>query len=193
MGFSLVTAPTIEPVSLAEAKAHMRVDFSDDDDLITALVVAARQQAENHTNRVLLTQTWDWTLDRFPCTRTFEVPRPPLQSVSSITYKDTNGDEQTFSSSKYLVDTGSERGRISLADGESWPATKAEINAVTIRFIAGYGDTAATVPQQIRQAILMMVGHLYEHRESVAAGVAATEVPFSTRALLGPYEVIRVG
>ena len=186
MSLKLVTAPTEEPVSLADAKLHLRVDGTTDDTLITALIVAARKWAEEYTGRQFVTATWDWFLDGF-CP-SFSVPLPPLQSVTSIKYLDTTGTEQTLASSTYRVDAVSEPGRIALDYGKSWPSTHPVINAVTVRFVAGYG-AAAAVPEPIRQAILILIGELYEQRQESIIGNIQSSVPFGVRALLTPYKV----
>lgn len=189
---SLVTAPAAEPVSRSEAKAHLRIEASvtDDDTLIDALIVAAREHVEDFTRRALVTQTWDLKLDAFPCDAYIKVPLPRLQSVTSITYVDTAGTTQTWSSSDYQVDTASEPGRIAPAYGESWPDTRAgQLNAVTVRFVAGYG-AASAVPQKIKQAMLLIIGHWYEHRENVVISAQAQEIPFAAEMLLWPYRVL---
>ena len=185
MSLKIVTPPTAEPVTLLEAKDHLRVDGPDDDAMISVLITAARKWAEEYTGRQFVTATLDWFLDGF-CP-SFSAPLPPLQSVTSIKYLDTDGAEQTLDAATYRVDAVSEPGRIALDYGKSWPSTYSVINAVTVRFVAGYG-TAAAVPEPIRQAILILIGELYEQRqESVPASFAA--VPFGVRALLTPYKV----
>lgn len=191
MALTMVTAPSVEPVSLADAKTHLRVSVSDDDDLITALIATARQWAEAFTRRALITQVWDLFLAEWPEDDEFEIPLPPLQSVTSVTYKDTDGNSSTFSSDDYIVDTDSEPGRVVLAYGESWPSTSLyPSNPITVRFTAGYGDAATDVPEAIRQAILLLVGHLYENREGTI-GVGNMQVlPLGVEALLWPYRVL---
>lgn len=166
MALTLVTAPAAEPLTLAEAKDQLRVDHSVEDDLITALIVAARQKAETITRRAFVTQTWDLTLDKFPvwCNGPIEVPLGQLQSVDSFTFIDADGTTQTLDDALYKVDTVSEPGRIVPVYGQSWPVTRCEINAVTIRFTAGYGE-AGVVPQIIKQAMLLMICFWYENRE----------------------------
>lgn len=171
---TLVAPPTAEPVTLAEAKAQLKVDASADDALITSLITAARQQAEEtgafgfSHGRALVTQTLALFLDGFPdADGAIEVPRPPLASVTSITYVDTAGTTQTLASSDYTVDAKSKPGRVAPAFGKSWPATRDVINAVTVTFDAGYG-TAAAVPESIKREIKALLVHLYERREEFA-------------------------
>lgn len=186
MPLTLVTAPATEPVTLAEAKAHLRVDVADDDTLIAALIVAAREHAERFTHRALITQTWDWSVDGFPAI--IVLPKPRLVSVTSITYMDSVGNSQTLAVSNYTVDGKSEPGRIVPAFGNQWPVTQGVINAVTVRFVAGYGDASA-VPQGIKQAMLLMVGHWYDHREAVAHAQTVVEVPMAVDMLLMGHRV----
>jgi uncharacterized phiE125 gp8 family phage protein len=185
MASKLITAPATEPVTVAEAKAHLRVDSADDDALITALIVAARQGAEHITGRALMPQTWELALDGFK--DVIGLQKAPLTSITSIKYLDTAGALQTMSASDYLLDSHSEPARVMPAYGTSWPSTRDQANAVLIRFIAGYAD-AATVPQEIKQWMLLRIGMLYENRESVATGVTLTELPFVDR-LLDAYKV----
>ena len=186
MSLKIVTPPTAEPVTLLEAKDHLRVDGPDDDALISVLITAARKWAEEYTGRQFVTATWDWFLDGF-CP-SFGVPIPPLQSVTSVKYLDTAGAEQTLDAATYRVDAVSEPGRIALDYGKSWPSTYSVINAVTVRFVAGYG-AAGAVPEPIRQAMLILIGEMYEQREESLVGTIQSSVPFGVRALLAPYKV----
>lgn len=194
------TPPGGEPISLEEAKAHLRVTSASEDSLIASLISAARQHAEDFTRRQLMTATFVQRMDRFPsefsgavrssCRNPIRVYRPPLQSVASITYIDTAGVTQTWAAERYKVDPQDEPGRIVPAYGYSYPDTRDEINAVTITFDAGY-SSADDVPKPIRQALLLMVGELFERREEGHAAVAIHAVPLGVKALLGPYRVVR--
>lgn len=189
MALRLYTAPATEPLTASEAKAHLRVEHSTDDTLITALIVAARQHAEDFTGRALITQTWELYLDAFPdCDDdVLYVPLPRLVSVTSISYVDTDGVTQTWNSTNYLVDAKSEPARITPAYGVSWPTTRGQVNAVTMRFVAGYG-AAVDVPQTIKQAMLLIIGHLYEHREQLT-DFEVFLMPFAAETLLWPHKV----
>lgn len=190
MILSIVTGPTVEPVSLAEAKSHLRVDLNDDDTLITNLITASRRYIESTLcNRAFITQTWDYFLQSFPNGDEIEIPLPPLQSITSIKYKDKAGVEAVFPSAEYIVDKDSAPARVRLAYGKSWPSFEPyPLNAVAIRFVAGYGDSGVAVPQELRQAILLMVGHLYENREMFSTA-KLSEVPFAVFALCASYRV----
>lgn len=169
----LITEPATEPVSLEQAKAHLRVDSSDEDDLIEGYLYSARDWAETFTRRALITQVWDLKLPDFGGD-SMELPMPPLQSVSSISYVDTAGDSQTLSSAYYTVRTPTgphaPHGRITLNYGYTYPSTQGVPEAVTIRFTAGYGDDEADVPATIRTAIKQYVAELYKEREQSIVG-----------------------
>lgn len=178
--------PSEEPVSLAEAKSHLRVDVSDDDTLIEGLIKAARIYAENATRRALVTQTWQLELDDWPGGDVIELRRPPLVSVTSVKYVDSNGDSNTFAASNYDVDTTTEPGRIVLGYGKTWPtATLRLMSPIAVVYVAGYG-AASAVPQQMKQMMLLLVAHWYENREAtiVGAGMLASPVPFAVESLL---------
>lgn len=193
MSLTIVTPPAEEPVTLTEAKNHLRVDLTDDDSLISALIVAAREHAEAITRRAFITQTLKLSLDAFPANNgPIYVPMPPLQSVNSLKYFDTDGVEQTLNEgTDYLVDNESEPGRITPAPDTGWPATQNRPNAVSVEFVAGFGD-ASKVPQGIKQAILLMVGHWYENREAVTMqGNNAGELPMAVDSLLMMHRIWR--
>jgi uncharacterized phiE125 gp8 family phage protein len=195
MALTLVTAPTIEPVSLAEAKVHCRMTSDGDEDgLLNTLIAAARQYAETYTRRALITQTWDWKLDGFPNSECALVPPiANVSSVTSITYTATDGTSTTWSSSLYTTDLPSGPkapfARIVPAYAEYYPQTRDVINAVIVRFVAGYGATAPTVPDGIRAAMKLLIGHWFHTREStvVGVGIGSVQVPETVNLLLWPY------
>lgn len=194
MNRTLITPAAVEPVTLTEAIDWMRIDGTVEDALIDPLIPAARRWAEGYARRALITQTWDMMLDRFPA-RDILVPLPPLQSVTSIDYIDTAGASQLLAASEYQTDIVSEPGRIAPSvDAVTWPATQiGALNAVTIRFTAGYGIAAQSVPEPIRQGMLMLIAHMFERRESTIVGAQATRVPMSAEWLLDPYRMLRFG
>ena len=186
MNISLVTAPAAEPVDLDEAKLHLRVDINDDDTLIESLILLARRMSEGISNHRFVTQTWDIFMDAFPGSDTIHLPKSlsPLSSVTHIKYTDEDDNESTFASSNYVVDTYSDPGRIKLDRDSNWPSdTLTELNGVVVRVVVGYGDPA-DIPQEYKQAIMLMVGHWYENREQVTVGEVAREIPMGVEALL---------
>jgi uncharacterized phiE125 gp8 family phage protein len=162
---TLVTAPTELPVSLQEAKNFLKLEDSvtEDDALVMALLRSAIEDTESFQNRKLITQTWDLKLDRFPCDRIW-LPYGNLQSVTSISYVDTSGVTQTWSSSLYQVDTSGVLGSIIPVYGEVYPVTRYVLNAVTVRFVCGYGDDPADVPEATRLGILFKLREFYDKR-----------------------------
>jgi uncharacterized phiE125 gp8 family phage protein len=165
MAIKLIQAPTVEPVTLAEIKDYLRVDGNDFDNMLNSLIVAAREYCEAFQNRSLVTQTWEMILDGFP-KMPLELPKPPLQSVVSITYKDKDWIETTINPDDYIVDQYSEPGRVMLASGKSFPSVELQpINAVKIRFTAGYGD-ADDVPEAVKQAMKIFIAHRYENPDA---------------------------
>jgi uncharacterized phiE125 gp8 family phage protein len=182
MPLSLVTSATAEPVTRQQFKAHARITRDDEDGVIDGYLLAARRYVETALRRQLVNATWRLTLDCFPAC--IDVPLPPLSSVSSITYVDTDGATQTLNSSLYRVDTYSQPGRITPAYDQVWPATQAVTNAVTVTFVAGYGATYASVPQTIRQAICLLASHWYENREPIVVGTITAPLPMAVESLL---------
>lgn len=162
-GLVLVTPPAEEPVSLAEAKLHLRVDHTEEDALIGVLITTAREYVEMYTRRQLVTATWRLTLDCWP--RCIRPPRPPLASVTTLQYLDVDGVLQPVDPTTYVVDSSVEPGRILLGYGGSWPATAHMPGAAQVLYVAGYGPASA-VPATFKQAMLLYIGDLYEHREA---------------------------
>lgn len=191
MWLAPVTPPAEMPVTLAEAKDHLRVLTGAEDGLITGLVAAATQHLEGRSGilgRALVTQTWDMRLDCFPrrVGGRIELPMPPLQSVTWIKYIDGNGDEVELPTSEYVVDAQHMIGRVRPAYGLQWPTALDDEGAVRIRFVAGYGGAAA-VPVPIKQAILLLVGHWWINREAV--GQAGGPHALAVEALTSPFRV----
>ena len=169
MALTIVTGPTLEPLTLEEAEDHLRISETStgvEDDLVLGYITAARRYSEKFQNRAYLHQTWNLILDDFPNGDYIEVPLPPLVSVTHVKYYPTGGTAATMTASTYIVDTDSEPGRVHLGYGEVWPsATLRPANGVEVQFICGYGSAASSIPLEIKQAIKLLVGHMYEHRE----------------------------
>ncbi len=188
MNVTRYAAPTTTPVDLAEVKEHLRVDFSDDDPLITALIDAATSYLDAWTGilgRVMVTQTWDLTLDDFP-EDAISIPLGPLQSVAALNYVDVSGATQSIAEANFYVDTKSPDGWVVPDADFTWPETLYAPNVVTVRFVVGYGDAPA-VPQAIKQAMLLLIGHWYENREGSIVGTSVSELPLAVSALLAPF------
>jgi len=157
---TIATAPTVEPVSLIQAKEHLLVPHGEDDTKLTRLIKTARRHVERVLRRRLINSTWDLFLDCFP-SEPIEIPFPPLSSVTSVKYIDEDGAEQTESSATYTVDTDTEPGRVYLAYDQTWPNTRGIRHAVTIRHVCGYGAAATNVPDDAIDAVLLVLEKLY--------------------------------
>jgi len=198
MGKYLYAAPAAEPVTLTEVKSHCRIDHSTDDTLLAGYMLAARHYAETYLRRALITQTWDLLIDYdWPIenvgngfARRITLPMAPLASVTSVTYVDSAGDTQTLAADQYQVSIKRQEGVIDPAYSVTWPVVRNQIDAITVRFVCGYGASGSGyVPEPIRQAMLLLIGHWYNNREAVIVGVTTSEVPFAVEALLFPYRV----
>lgn len=183
MSLQLVTPPALEPVTLAEAKAHLKLDTSDDDALLGTLITAARARAEWHTGRAFLAQSWILWLD---CWRdAVEVPLPPLRAVSSVTLYRRDDTASVLDAAQYFVDTASAPGRVGLSCVT--PSDLRRRNALAIAFDAGYGTAEAEIPAPVREAILKIVAELY-----AARGDGAEQIGAGAEALLAPYRMFKL-
>lgn len=160
----VITPPSAEPITLAEAKANLRQVFDDEDADITRMLRAARQMAEERLNRALMPQVLAFGADAF-C-GPLRVPRPPMRQIDSLTYVDTTGTSQVLAGSAYLVDTFADPPTISPVYGTSWPIAREQAGAVVVQYQAGYAD-AASVPEPIRQWMLLALNAFYEHRSAI--------------------------
>jgi len=180
----------VEPISLVEAKAHLKVDVTADDDYITALITAARQRLEIDAGLAIITQTLEMGLDCFPMDGSpIKLKRPLLQSITSIIYVDSDGVDITWDSSEYRMDLASKPARITPAYGYSYPVAIAVTGAVKIRYVAGYGDAGTDVPKDLIRAMLMLIGHWYENREDVVIGTITSTVPKAYSWLKASHQV----
>ena len=183
MSLSLITPPTLEPVSLAEVKAHLKIDTADEDSLLESLIAAARARAEWHSGRAFVTQSWCLKLDAWPQDGIAEIPLPPLRSVSEIAVTDRNGVRTVLDPARYYVDTASEPGRVVFDEPQR---NLRAHDCLEIAFTDGYGDAAA-VPEPVREAILEIVADLHAHR-----GDEYGTVGLAGQALLAPYRIFRL-
>jgi uncharacterized phiE125 gp8 family phage protein len=196
VGLIRVTGPANLPVTLTEAKAHLDVEHSEHDTLITLLLQAATDYVDGprgFLGRALVDQTWDYYADAFPtdCDPNLylRIPLPPLIEVVGVFYTDSDGDEQTADAADYTVDLANNR--IAPVPSGSWPTAGTYLNAVRVRFRAGYLTTdsppADDVPAAIKAGILLTVGNLYRNRESVVIGQTVATLPYGADALLRPH------
>lgn len=195
-GLTQTVAPTVEPLTLAEVKAHLNLPLADStfDTLLTRQIKAAREYVEQRSGRALLTQTWRLAIRRFPASTdiggcaydgSILLPRSPLQTVSSVKYlASADGTDTTWAADQYVVSTDMTPGRIEPAHGVSWPAVREQNASVRVTYVAGYGATAASVPERARQAVLLMVGHMFLYREPNVTAAVGAVLPHSLDALM---------
>lgn len=187
MRLELLTAPTTEPVTLAEVKTRLRIDDATDDAGVNRLIASATKHAESITRRAFVTQSWALTLDAFPC-GSISLPLPPLQTVDEISYIDSTGATVVLPSTEYLVDKNGMIGMIHRAYQKQWPITRAQPMAVRIKFTAGYG-AATAVPSDLASALMLLVAHWDQNREPVVVGTIVSSVPLSVESLLAPFVI----
>jgi uncharacterized phiE125 gp8 family phage protein len=190
-GMVLITPPTVEPVTLTQAKAHLRVDISDDDQKITDLIVSARAHIEALANLALLTQTWDQIMDDFPYPNyPIELNRWPVQSIGSIKYTSAANITSTWPSTNYIANLANIPPRVAPVYAQFWPILALQtIGNCTIRTVNGWTD-ASIVPPDLKQAVLMLVADWYEDREDELVGVriVSVKVQRGIDELLAPYK-----
>jgi uncharacterized phiE125 gp8 family phage protein len=207
------TVAPVNPLLTVDAvKSHCRIDTTADDALIGMYVLAATEHCEQDCGRSFLTQTWQYSVERFdhhihipqwvgatipyywdlaPQKRVMFLLRPPLQDVVSIQYTDENGDQQTLDPSQYTVDTTGLFGSVRPAPNCQWARTQMDNPAaVVVTYVAGYGDTPASVPASAQMATLLLAAHMYEHREPVITGTIVSSMPMGIREWLDPIRVL---
>ena len=185
--FEITTQSTVPLLTTAEAKSHLRVDTTADDTLIDNLVKAARESAEVYTNRFFIDTTLTLKGDKWSDIE--YLFKSPVRSISSIKYYDSDNALQTLATSVYLLDNSHQPSRVTLDEGESFPNLASRANAIEVVYGVGYGNAASDVPEAIRQAVLLTVGHFYQNREDVVVGRIASQLPMAAKYLLDQYKV----
>jgi uncharacterized phiE125 gp8 family phage protein len=186
---SLITAPSAEPLAVddGQVKAHLRLDsdLAPQDALLSAAITAARQNCETFTGRQLITATWElwmesWYEEGICREGVLYLPRPPVASITSITYLDSSGVAQTWPADQYTAvfpaGPQASRAQIFPAYGVVWPTALCQPAAIKIRFVAGYGTVGADVPAALRQGMLLELGEMYDRRELSTAGLSSPNV-----------------
>jgi uncharacterized phiE125 gp8 family phage protein len=197
MALELITDASIEPITYQQVIDHLKINPYDEEidegsiSYIETLITAVRGDVESFLNRALITQTWKYYLNEWPNRDYIEIPKPPLQSITSVTVLTADAVSAVLDPIYYLVDTVSNRGRMILAEDESWPTnTLYPMNPIQIEFVCGYGDLAEDVPKRIIQALLIGVADLYENRESVIVGQPTGVIKLDTiEKLLWPFKI----
>lgn len=187
MSSILLTAPAAEPLTLAEARAFLRVETADDDDVIAALVAGARLHIEAQTRRALITQSWRVVLDEWPASERIEVRPAPLQAVTAARVLDADGNAQALDVQSFVpVLNGSALAFVPWAV----PAPGRIAAGIELDVRVGHGDAANNVPEPLRQALRLLVAHWYENRGLTAAGHEVAVLPASVSSLIAPYRVL---
>jgi hypothetical protein len=205
------SAPSVEPISLAEAKTQCRIEtaFTDDDTYLALLISAARRYCEGYCHQGFVNQTWDLYLDNWTQSsqlagvnffgaspsaagntyfnnsyrlNRIDLPHGPVSAVTWVKYTDQGGTQQTWDSANYVTSLGL-TARVSLKAGQTFPVVASQADVITVRYVVGYGADGTQVPHPARAAILLMVAHLYQNRLAVD-DVSLTEIPMGVKALL---------
>ncbi len=191
MALVMTSGPALEPVTVAEAKAHLRIDGAAEDILVGSLILTSRLHIEAALGLALVTQGWTLRLDRWPLAPSVEIPMRPLQAISAARVFPASGAAAVISPDDYLVDTASAPPRL-VRKGSAWPLPGKAAAGIEIDFTAGYGPAVSDTPAPIRQAILLLTAHWYEHRDPIEIGSAETALPAALSELLLPYRLKRL-
>ena len=190
MSSILFKEPIQEPVTKDEIKDQIGITDEISDPVLLRRITEAREWAENFCQRSFITQTWDLFLDCWPADGVLPLPRGPVQSVTYVKYIDAAGVPQTISSANYKLGAGHTLPRLVPAYGLVWPSARDEIDAINVRYVAGYGVAGEDVPGPIREAIMLIVGHWVEHQPAIESGVRITRIPYAVEHLLQAYRVM---
>ena len=195
MPLILISGPAVEPVTLAEAKAHLRVDGTAEDTLVASLIVTSRLHVEAVAGLALVTQSWSWYIDAWPPGppgHAVKLPMRPIQSIAAVRLYDEAGTATTLDPATYFLDGTAAPPRLIRHGAVPWTRPGRVANGIEVAFTAGYGNAAADVPAPIRQAVLLLVAHWYEHRSPVEEGTHPAPLPDMVSDLLAPYRAPRL-
>jgi uncharacterized phiE125 gp8 family phage protein len=189
MSSILLTPPAVEPVTPAEAKAYLRVEHSDDDAVIGALIAGARSHIEAQTRRALITQTWRLIRDAWPGDGRIPVVPSPLRQITAARVYRLDGTTQALDLQAFVSDLGATPAIVSFL---SWsvPAPGRTTAGIEIDVEVGYGGGPSNVPEPLRQAIKLLLAHWYENRGLIAVGQSVAVLPTAVAALLAPFRVL---
>ena len=185
--FKVVTAATSNPITLTEAKTHLKVDTTADDTFITNLIKSATSSAQEYTNRFFIATTIQQVGDKWEDIS--NLLKSPVASVTNIKYVDTSGSLQTLSTDVYFVDDVNKPARIGLKPNQSYPEIIDRLNAVQVNYVVGLAAGPDEVDEGIRQALLLTIGNWYQNRQAVVTGTIATELPMNAKFLLDQYKI----
>lgn len=187
MSLVMTSGPALEPVGLAEAKAHLRVDGTAEDALIQSLIVTSRLHIEAALGLALITQGWSIFLDRWPKSGRLQFPLRPVAAVSQVRIWNADGVAQTLSPTVFLLDGQGVPPRLVAIDGSLQHEPGRPVNGIEVAFVAGFGPAPADVPATIRHAILLLVAHWFENREPIEIGAGINAIPAMVTELLAPF------
>lgn len=190
MGLVLLSGPVTEPLTLSEVKAHLRVDGAVEDALMQSLMLTSRLHIEAALGLALITQSWRLVLDAWPADGIVNLPIAPIQSLTEIRVMSSDGTPRVVADTQYALDSSRRPARLIAKD--NWPTPGRKFAGIEIDFVAGFGANASAVPEPIRQALLLLVAHWYEHRDPIEIGTPATAVPQAVCRLLHPYCAVRL-
>ena len=192
MAIVLTSPPAQEPVSLADAKLHLRVDISDDDTLISTLITGARSELERGLGRALITQSYTYLFDAWPDGFAVKLPIAPVQSVDQVRVYARDGSFTILSPGIYLLDGLGSPPRLIRRGSLAWPVPLQPANGIAVDFTCGHGANSTDVPAALRIAVLLLTAHWYEHRQLGEQGVPNIGLPDMVQDLISPYRVRRL-
>lgn len=192
MALLMTAGPTVEPVTLAEAKAHLRLDSAADDVLVASLVTTSRLQIETALSLALVTQTWSYFIDALPRDGAVRLPLRPIQSIDAVRLHHDSGGTTSVAPDSFVLDGAASPARLVQRDATVVSAIPRRANAYEFSLIAGFGPLASDVPAPIRQALLLLVAHWYEHRDPAEIGADAARIPAAVSQLLTPWQSPRL-
>jgi uncharacterized phiE125 gp8 family phage protein len=175
MALVRTAGPALEPVSLIEVKAHLRLTSDDEDALISLLITVAREALERRLERAFIAQGWTLWLDQWPDSHAVALPMRPLRTVTAVRTYSGSHSATTMAPAQYYIDAVSVPGRL-IRSISSWPLPGRTANGVEITFTAGHGEAASEVPAELRQAILLLVADLFENRDAIATPILSPAV-----------------
>lgn len=189
MTHAIIAPPAAEPLTLAEVKAHLRLDGSTEDALLTTLIAAARAYLEAETGLALITQTLRFYRDDWPADGLIQLAIAPLQRLESVTVYDAAGSPHTVPLEGHVLDAAAMPARLFLA---TQPAVGRAVNGIEIDVLAGFGDTGADVPDALKRAMLTHIALMYELRGAVPAEMQPAAVPAGYDRLVSPWRAVRL-
>lgn len=189
MTYALVTPPSAEPITLAETKLHLRLDGSDEDTLVASLIRTAREHLERETGLCLISQSWRLYLDRWPGDGVIRIMKSPCQAIHNVTVYDADGSASHVSLEDHLLDGEGRPCRLWL---RHVPPPGQAMNGIEIDFAAGFGEAGTDVPDTLKRAMLIHVGHMFAFRGVVAPDSQPAGIPEGYDRLIGSYRMRRL-